>query len=192
MKETPGLLLRNDEQGKFLSVDMDQFVFTKDYYETERSFDLEKSISEFRSIWKSANEVLKMKDIRRIGIVAEHQVSVTQGTSGKTLIAAFTKIRPLGHPAKVQLRYEDRALTREGAIPNINTNAFFNVIYDIYDSELDVNHPLVDHINANIDFQKYYSPLFNGNVSDEVKVLKTEFLKKRNSFEADLKERGIV
>lgn len=44
------LLLRNEDRGNILKIDMENVVFTKDLYETDRHFDMDKTIQEFRLI----------------------------------------------------------------------------------------------------------------------------------------------
>ena len=90
------------------------------------------------------------------------------------------------------LKYEDRRLTKEGAIPDIKKSNFINVIRDYYDSELDVDHPEENCINSNIDVQQYYSPLFNGGVYEEVIKLRRIFEEEWKRLGEELKSKGLV
>ena len=190
--ESSVLLLRNEERGNILRIDMENVIFTKDLYETDRHFDIDKTIQEFRLIWKFTNDVLKLSNIRRVGMVAEYRIGPTSGSPSKILIEAFTKITSSSHPGKFQLRYENRSLVNSGSAPNLQKDDYLNVIYDFYDSEMDVSHPQQDHINANLDVQRYYSPLLNGNVFDEINKLKKEFQRQKTNFASDLTAKGLL
>jgi hypothetical protein len=186
------LLIRNVERGNFLKVDMENVIFIKDLYEIDRHFDLDKSLQEFRQIWNVINDILKLSNIRRIGMFAEHRFPYPSSTPSKILIEKFTKISSPLHPAKFHLRYEDRTFASTIPTPNIKKDDFLNIIYDIYDGEMDASHPEQDQINVNLDVQRYYSPLLNGNVFDEVNKLKKEFQSQKTKFASDLTAKGLL
>lgn len=184
--------LRNEELGNILRIDQDNVVFTKDYYLNEKKHDINDALQEFRTIWKHLNDELHARNIRRIGIVAEHQIVAKDTKASETLLKALTTITTAGHPAKFILKIEDRRLPTKGGIPDIKKDDFINVIREFYDSDLDVDHAKTGSINVNIDVQRYYSPLFNGNVFDEVTVLQKLFMEEKARLEDDLKKRGLV
>ena len=184
--------LRNEELGNVLRIDQDRVVFTKDYYLSEKAHDINDAIQEFRTIWKHLNEELRARNIRQIGIAAEHQIPAKDAKASEALLGALTSITTVGHPAKFILKIEDRRFPTKGGIPDLKKDDFINVGRQFYDSDHDADHAKAGHINANIDVQRYYSPLFNGNVFDEVTVLQKLFLEEKNRLEDDLKKRGLV
>jgi len=187
-----GRISLKDEAGtSVLRIDLDNVIFTKDHYESEKKLNIDSVLNEFHELWKSVNGALKIKDIRRIGIVAEHRINLVKNSASKALLENYTSLGSSGHPAKLMLRYEDRRLTKEGAIPDIKKSNFINVIRDYYDSELDVDHPEDDCINSNIDVQQYYSPLFNGTVYEEVIKLRRIFEDEWKRLGEELKSKGL-
>lgn len=136
--------------------------------------------------------MLHVRNIRRIGIVAEHQIPAKDAKASEALLGTLTSITSAGHPAKFILKIEDRRFPTKGGIPDFKKDDFINVIREYYDSDVDADHANDGHINANIDVQRYYSPLFNGNVFDEVTVLQRLFLDEKKHLEEDIKKRGLV
>lgn len=188
--EPPTLQIRNDVKGNLLIIEADNIVFTKDLYDSEKQFDEEEALKEFRAIWKQVNDVLHVKDIRRIGIVVEQQFATDKPSF--ELIKKLTSLTTGEHVAKFLLRFEERFRTEKGGIPDPKTDDFINVISDYYDSERDIDHPKEGHINVNIDVQRYFAPLFNGNVFDEITVFRNRVSKEQSRFEQDLKQRGLL
>lgn len=184
--------LRNEDQGNTLRVDLENVVFIKDFYASEKQINVDDVLKEFRAIWKQINEVLRVRDIRRIGLVAEHRTAIEKDNPSAVLLKKLTSISAGAHPAKFILRFEDRRLTTKGGIPDFKKDDFTNVICDYYDSEVDAEHPKQDHFNANLDVQRYYSPLFNGNVFDEVVAIRQQFSKEQDRVKSDLKQRGLL
>jgi len=191
-KEQDFYRLRNDELGNILKIDLTNIIFIKDYYDISKKFSFNKVISEFAHVWNTLNNIIDLKDIRRIGIAAEHQIETGQANVNKNLLKALTSVMDLNHPAKFFLRYENRYPTIEGFAPDIDKSDFINVIYDYYDGERDVDHPNKNSFNANIDVQRYYSPLLKSNVIHEVKKLNKTFVTEKNKFDNFLKEKRLV
>ena len=100
--------LRNEDRGNTLRIDLDNFTFVKDFYASEKQFDIDDALKEFRLIWKQVNEVLHVRDIRRIGIVAEHRIPVEKNNPSAVLLKALTSVPVSAHPAKFILRFEER------------------------------------------------------------------------------------
>ncbi len=186
--------LRNEEQGNILRIDLENVIFIKDYYSSKKQFNFKKVINEFSYIWKTINYYLKLKDVRRIGIVAEHQFEIDSQNVNEKLLHLLTNFDgfDLKHPAKFMLRFENRHPTKEGLAPDVDKSDFINVIYSIYDGELDQEHPAKKRINVNIDVQRYFSPLLTSNIPDEVMKLNGVLKKEKSKFEMFLKDRGII
>lgn len=190
--ETANYQLYNEKLGNVLKIDLDNVIFIKDYYNSSKTFNFNKALDEFRQIWTILNDILKLKDIRRIGIVAEHQIDIGEANVSKQLIKSLTTFNKTSHPAKFLLRFENRYPTKEGIAPDIKKSDFVNVIHDFYDSELDTENPKKGALNANIDIQRYYSPLLKANVVEEVKKLNKTFIKETKSLESFIKEKGLI
>ena len=190
--ETGSYKLFNEELGNVLKLDLDNVIFIKDYYNSTKTFNFNKVLTEFKQIWTIVNDILKLKDIRRIGIVAEHQIDIDKANVNKRLIESLTTFNETNHPAKFLLRFENRCPTKEGIAPDIKKSDFVNVIQDIYDSEFDTENPKKGSFNANIDIQRYYSPLLKANVVEEVKKLNKTFIKETKKLESFLREKGLT
>ena len=184
--------LKNEQETNILKIDMDNIIFTKDYYSIGKKLDIEKAIDEFRALWRTINTNLHVKEIRRIGMVAEHRLDADSNSASKTILEKYTNIETNNHPSKMLLRFEDRKPTKEGGIPDIKKSDFINIIRDYYDSTSDIDHPEDDKINANIDVQRYYSPLLTGNVIDEIVKLKKAFNEERKLLNDELKLKGLI
>ncbi len=189
--EIGAFALINKKLGNILRVERNNILFLKDAYElSDKNVSIAKTIKEFTFIWKILNDRLKVCDIRRIGIVAEHQVQ--KDNENKLLFDSLISFPSPAHPAKFLLKYEERRATKEGIAPDINKSDFVNVIYCFYDSELDSEHPTTNAVNMNIDFQRYYSPLISSNVSDEIMKLSKQFEDEERQFINFLKDKKLV
>jgi hypothetical protein len=162
--------LNNDALGNVLLVDLENIVFTKNLYENGKQFDFDDFCSQFRAVWEVANSVLQVKNIRRIGYVAEFRFPVKNAAS-KHLLESLTKLNCVGHADKFTLSFESRNLTDDGKIPDWDKGDFINVIRQLYDSAIDTENATPGFLNANLDVQRYYAPAFNGRVADEVMKL---------------------
>lgn len=192
----------NIEQGAFqlksenlvnvLRIDRDNVIFTKDYYNIDKVIDIEAAILEFAAIWSALEDILKIRDIRRIGFVAEHRIYEEKSNASAILMKTLTTIPPPIYPAKFLLRYEERQPTAEGLAPDIKKSDFVNVITDYYDAEVDADHSERDAANANIDVQKYYAPPLSSNVVSEVRKLQKLFNKELERFNKYLASKGIT
>lgn len=167
--------LSSEDQTNSLQLTEDSVSFTKDYYEAKTSFDFRKVLEEFRVLWSAVDGVLKMVDIRRIGMVAEYRYSVDDKNASVWLRSKLTAIPTKLATDKLTMRFEEREFAKDGGIPDPKKADFLNCIYTIYDSTLDVNHPTPGFVDVDVDAQRYYTPLLNGNVSDEVLKLHKHF-----------------
>jgi len=172
--------LRNPENGNSLKIDQDNVIFYKDSFDQDFQLDIDQCIKEFYAIWKIVNGTLNMREIRRIGIAAEHHL---EGESpNNILIRQLTKFQVPPHAAKFHLKFEERKPTLESLAPDINKADFVNVSSEYYDSEIDSDHPETGLVNLNIDVQRYYFPhLAQISKSDIDKHIKT-FQKERKQY----------
>lgn len=187
-------ILQNKERGNLCHIDSKTILFAKDAYKHDGPISIKAFLKEWEEIWKEVNKALHVDNIRRVGVVAEHRFPALDGGNGsRTLLKSFTALPMCQHPAKFIMRYEDRRIaTRAGAL-DVHKDDFENVIHDYYDSAVDADAPINDHINVNIDVQRYYTPLRNGGVVEESRRLATEVLKKeQEAAKALLKEKGII
>lgn len=169
--------LVNDSNGNSLTINRTNIVFAKAFYESTSHFNFEKTLDEFKAIWKSVNSHLKVTDIRRIGVVVEHRYS---GTNNKYTSESLTKLFPAlkaqGQVDKFVLRFEDRKPLSNGLMPDVEKSDFINTIIEIYDSQADTEYPAEGAINLNVDAQHYFAPVIGGDVSGEVLKLYNKVL----------------
>ena len=184
--------LQNQKLGNILKFDLSNVVFTKDAYDLGSAINIEKSLGEFEVIWNAINGILQMHDVRRIGFSVEHRIDLSGVNPNSQAMATLCKLSTPSHPAKFLLHFEDRRPTKEGHFPDIEKSHFVNVIYDYYDSDQDVDHPEPGFLNANIDYQQYYSPLISRNIWDEVKIHSRRFNDELKSFRTSLKDKKLV
>jgi hypothetical protein len=171
----------------------DSIIFSKDYYESQSSFDFGKVLDEFRVLWTALNSVLEIQDIRRVGMVAEHRFQPsTEGSSSNWLRGNLTTLDSKMVSDKFLLQFEEREYARDGIAPDPKKSDFINYIYHFYDSEIDASHPLEGSINANLDVQRYFAPVHNGNVSDEILKLHKHFESAQKRLDAKMKSLGAI
>lgn len=182
--------LHNPDNGNLLKIDRDNIIFVKDSFGLDFEIDRKKAIEELWIIWKVINPIVEMRDIRRIGIAAEHVLDIDK--PNKTLLDTLTKFNSSSHPAKFHLSYEDRKPTKEAIAPDIKKDDFLNIISEFYDSEMDIDHPESGFINVNLDVQRYFAPhLTKLSDSELAKQLKT-FEQQRQLFFKHLTDMGLV
>lgn len=184
------LRLYNDDEGVFLTINLESITFTRDLYDSESHFDFKSFLNEFRVIWDSANSLLQFPSIRRIGFVTEQRMQAGSD-SNKVLVEKLTTLKFAGFPAKFHLTFEDRINVGHGGLPDPTKDDFINIIRAYYDSALDTEHPIPDAINANLDVQRYYSPHLKAKPFDEIINLKKEYDKAAVKFNAELTGLGM-
>ena len=175
-------------------VTQDTVTFARDFYESTDQFNLDKVLAEFRTIWTAINAALQLQDVRRIGIVTEYQYNV--GTKHPS-VWLREKIAPMfganDHSEKFLLKFEDRSLTPEGKLPDPKKSVFYNTIFQIYDSELDADHPKPGFVTTNIDAQKYYAPVITGkHVLEEVDKLRRVHDAATKKLDDQMKKMGAL
>ena len=167
--------LSSEDQTNSLQLTEDTVTFTKDYYESKTSFDFKEVIEEFRILWGAIDSTLKLVDIRRIGMVAEYRYAVEAKNPSEWLRSKLTTIPIKSATDKFTMRFEEREFAKDGGIPDPKKADFLNCIYTVYDSISDANHPTSGFVDVDVDVQRYFTPLLNGNVADEVLKLHKHF-----------------
>jgi hypothetical protein len=181
--------LFHEERGHELIVDLENVIFIHNCYKNDKDTDFDVFLSAFAVIWPAVQGILKVKDIRRIGLVAEYRFPLQH--SSTKLLSALTRFNTQGIYDKFNLQYETRRGTGMGGLPDPTKDDFFNAIRHIYDSAMDRDLPQEGHYNANLDVQRYYAPAFNGNVVDEAKKLRGELGKQLPLLLAELQRLGL-
>lgn len=181
--------LLNSKEGNTLLVDRQNVVFTKSKYPNGH-VNLEEAFSEFKKVWSVIQEVVKFDAIRRIGIVAEHRFDSAKNNN-VDLLSSLTKLPTRDHPAHFSLHYEKRVPTKPAETLDVSKDCFTNCIYDFYDSALDTSAPENGKINANFDYQKYFSPSLSTRLTQEMDSHFHAFKKERLLFEDQLTKLGI-
>jgi hypothetical protein len=184
--------LSSDDQTNSLQLTEDSITLTKDYYDAKTSFDFRKVLEEFRILWGAIDGVLKLADIRRIGMVAEYRYSVDTKNSSEWLRTKLTHIPSKLATDKFHMRFEERGFTKDGGIPDPKKGDFLNCIYSIYDSISDVDHPVAGFVDVDVDAQRYFTPLLNGNVPDEVLKLHKHFESSQRTIDELLTSLGAT
>ena len=167
-----------------------QFIFKKTCPDNESTLSANKAHKEFEFICNSILSVYKLPPIRRIGLVAEYRISANENSSASDqLVEAFLKTDTPEHAGKFHLTYEDRKLTSDGKIPNIQTDEFSNTIYTFYSSDRDET-PIDGMMNANIDVQEYYNPA-KTKLLPELKKIRTKFGTEKTKFKQKIDDLGL-
>jgi hypothetical protein len=180
------LRLTNPERGNYLIVDFENIIFVNDRYDSLKASDLNAFKTEFRVIWNALQSVAKIRDIRRIGLVCEYRFPLARAS--ERLVSAITRLPASGYCDKFHLQFETRRGTGKGGLPDPSKDDFYNYIKTIYDSTADTDHPESAHYNANLDVQRYYAPVFNGNVTNELDALAIEFNRQQPAFMAEIQK----
>lgn len=165
-------------------------VVITDSYTLDRNVHPDKFLQRFADVWSAANRILEIHSVRRIGMVAEYRGQ--HADPSRHLLSAATKVQLEDIAAKFHLAFERRVPPQDGSRPDPKSSDFINYIYGIYDSVRD-EVPDETAFNANLDVQRYFSPLLEGNVPDEVKILyRKHFESEWREFQGMLKANGIV
>jgi len=181
------LRLQSEERGHYLTIDTDQILFTHDFYVNDRQFDRDAFHAAFRVIWEAIDPVLKAREIRRVGFVAEYRFAATS----EHLLTNLTKMKAGGHIDKFQMSFETRHQTGKGGLPDPTKDDFFNVIRQIYDSAMDLDHATRGFVNANLDVQHYYAPALTSEIPRAALGLQQEFDKRAPLFFEELRAFGV-
>jgi hypothetical protein len=183
--------IRNDDGSHSLTIAVEHVVFQKNTYGSGAKLNLDKAVDEFVMLWPVLNDVLRMRDVRRIGVVGEARFyDVTEPS--KMLVEKLTRLSAYGHPSKFHLHFERRLATKEGLAPDVAKDDFENLICTFYESSLDTDRKDDRAFNANLDFQRYYAPpLAQNSVVKETRRLFEAFQKHFLEFDKKLNEMGL-
>ena len=184
--------LSGEDQLNSLHLTEESISLTKDYYEATVSFDFKKVLDEFRTIWSALDSVLKLTDIRRIGMVAEYRYAVDTKNASVWLRSKLTTIPTKLATDKFTIRFEEREFAADGGLPDPKKADFINCIYTIYDSAADADHPSLGFIDSDVDVQRYFTPLSNSNVGDEVLKLHKHLEPAQRRIDEYLKSLGAT
>lgn len=183
-------LLTGEDAVNQLQITSEGIQFTKDFYNSAKSFDFKKFLDEFRVLWQALNNVLKISEIRRIGLVAEYRYSVDAKHPSNWLRENLTTLDGKLIADKFLLQYEEREPAANGNLPDAKTGDFINYIYTFYDSAKDISHPSTGTVDANLDVQRYFAPLFSGNIGDEALKLHKNFCAAQDKLQNRMKQFG--
>lgn len=183
---------RGDDNGNYLNLSMDNIVFSKSYYGKDSGVNVDKFIQEFIYIWGIIQKKLAVSNIRRIGVVAEHRSYGIEKPSAY-LLPRLIRSDFGGAPNKLMLNFESRHPSSIGGKNSVeNGEDFINLIYQIYDSTLDSEHPESNSLNFNLDVQRYYSPLLNKDEVDHFKIAAREFEKHWRDYQSQIQKMGLL
>lgn len=182
------LQLMDDDDRNLLIIRPDQFIFKKKSLSSKSSLNIEKTIEEFKVLWRKSNSIINYPETRRIGMVGEYRIEENQkDNAGIELISKLTKFENKKSCHNFRLNFEERSLTNSGVTPNIETDDFWNEIYNIYTSNIDET-PEDGYINTNLDIQKYYNPAKKdplrelNSILDRYRTKKIDLIKKLDSL----------
>jgi len=183
-------ILINGDSTNYLAIHPDQVVFRKAAISEKASVNYSDALDEFDELWGAANKIIKFPAIRRIGLVAEHRIDKKGAfRAGGALVECTTRLRNIDKCSKFRLEIESRSATEKTTFSNIETDDFYNTIYNFYTSDIDET-PQKDSINANIDCQRYYNPA-RIDLKKELRLFKEKFREEKDSFKKTLIELGL-
>lgn len=181
--------LLNEDEGNSLLITRQDIAFTKDAYPNGH-VNLDEAFSEFSRVWNVVQKTLKLKGVRRIGIVAEHRLN-PPNNNNLELMAKLTKLTGKENVANFSLHFENRVPVKAGTVIDVQKGSFTNLIYDFYDSAIDTTDSEVGKINANFDYQNYFTPSLDTRISEEMENHFYAFKKELVKFDDELKRLGF-
>jgi uncharacterized protein (TIGR04255 family) len=184
--------LKGENNENKLRIEHDNILFSKGNYRSKQSYDFNKYFQEFREIWKIVDSILSVKNVRRIGIACESRFETTSGTSSENLISNLTKLPVPSYTQNFAIHYETLRSTKATAIPDPEKGDYVRSITDVYDSHFDKENSQKGFINLNVDVQRFYAPVTNGNISDEVfNLYNSEFIKIVGETQRKMQKLGL-
>ena len=167
--------------------------YSVDHYEAKSTLEINTEVDRFISLFLAINSSLKMRDIRRIGMVCEYRTPSKTALPSKDLLEELTKLEPIGYPAKFQLQFEHRhPITNATGVPDFRTDDFWNIIESYYDGEIDAYHSATRQINLMLDVQRYYNPLLEDKFDSAIRSLAEKYNKQFGIFAEKAKSLGVV
>lgn len=167
--------------------------YSVDHYDSKSELEISIEIERFISLFSTVNSSLKIRDIRRIGLVCEYRTPSKTELPSKELLDKFTSFEAVGYPAKFQLQFEHRhPIVGATGIPDFRTDDFWNIIESYYDAEVDEAHSTSRHINLMLDVQRYYNPLLEDKPDNAIRSLADKYNKQFGLFLEKAKTLGVV
>lgn len=180
-------------EGCSLFVGVNDVQYSVDRYESKNVLDTESEIDRFIAIFSVINASLRIRDIRRIGMVCEYRMPSNTDLPSRELLEKFTSFRTEGFPAKFQLQFEHRhPIAGTTGVPDFRTDDFWNVIESYYDGEVDADHSAGKQINLMLDVQRYYKPLLEEKVDGAIRSLADKYKKQFAYFSEKATTLGLV
>jgi hypothetical protein len=164
-----------EQNGNELRLTPDNVVFIKNQYSNTGGVNMDRALREFAEIYRLLDKILPIRDVRRIGLVAEMRFWPKSKDPSRELFDKITSFRSGGIKAKFNLSIERRYPSNSVIQFDSEKDDFVNIIWNIYDSQLDRDKSDVEAFNVNCDVQKYYTPSFNGDLVKEVNALRKKY-----------------
>lgn len=179
-----GFGLSNKELGHHLVIQETDILFFKDTLWNDKSLSTSKVFEEFNYLWKLINPILKVDEIRRIGVISEHRMYPTKQRPSEFIQERITKTTTNNFLKNTLLHYEESRLIDGGSKPDLDKDDCINVIKDIYDSGRD---EVSDNkaVNYNIDVQRYFGPPVD-DLKKGLKITETIFREEKKKFKNEL------
>lgn len=108
--------LTGGDNGNELKLHQDNIIFKKSFYNSDKHFNFDKTLEEFKEVWRVLNKIIVMKNIRRIGIAGEFRHSSTKPSLD--LFSSVTKLTTKDYCDRFNLHYERMKLARDGTVPD--------------------------------------------------------------------------
>lgn len=178
------------DQSRNLHIADENIAFVKDVHDSDDSINFRSTLDEFRIIWGALQKVLAIKNIRRIGMVAEYRFSVKHPHPSVWLRDNLLKFESRRAADKFSLRFEEREFAKDGLAPDPKKADYLNYIYHYYDSAIDASHPNPGFVDVNLDVQRYFAPLLTGDVISELSTLHRHFQRAEQKTLDDMKRLG--
>lgn len=174
-----------------LTLNVENILLTKDYYDNHKHCDQNEVLKEFRTVWEMINKILQVREIRRIGIFAEYRFKPAKDNPSADLLALLSSVQREGYPAKFVMSFETRLNAKTKGAIDPETSDFLNIGENYYDSEVDSEHSAKGFINANLDVQRYFAPVI-GDIKDHLVEVNTQFEKSSKAFLDRVKKLGLT
>jgi hypothetical protein len=181
--------MMSEKEGNLMTIDRQSIVFTKNAYPNNGHVDLDTTFKQFMDIFRLAQQIVKFKGIRRIGLVAEHRFNAVKNNNIE-LLNNLTKVPAKEFPGHFMLHYESRTPSSGSPLDTVK-GAFTNTICDFYDSSLDTSVPVAGMINANLDYQRYFAPSLDTKIAEEAEKHFFGFKKELIKFDLEITKLGL-
>lgn len=178
---------------KYLLVEANNIVYTRDHYNQPHTADYQTLENEFSVIWNTVNQLFKLHEISRIGIVSEYRVIQNDSKPSAELLARLTNLPVAENHQKFVLQYETQYPVNKKKDFSITHDEFVNVIEQFYDSVGDLTHPVSGYKTFLLDVQHYYKPILESKrCLEELLKLRGQFIHQEVEFKNKLKKLGLL